>query len=284
MRFSLAMIVFETFELMLCQMLSSQGKNAPSNPYPHYLVRLAASRKTSLANSYCSNSGLRSTTRYILTEMITEDLRNMYLLWNSDMTKGLESSWIILFKSHKTNLFGSAFIISSAGWYKSQILRRCRERQREREKKKERERETDRGVCVCVCVRVRLCVCVCVSAHLLQVFNVVKNFGFINPVFKPEEGIALSRSLSKIQGSSGKGRSQANVTTLCDTFQHIVLVVPMFDVCCLQMVCCQESMGLCPCGWAKNIQTQAAPVPGSGQALIFFSFSWLHSSQKILHT
>ena len=44
-RFSLAMIVFETFELILCQMLSSQGKNAPSNPYPHYLVRLAASRK-----------------------------------------------------------------------------------------------------------------------------------------------------------------------------------------------------------------------------------------------
>ena len=43
-RFSLAMIVFETFELILCQMLSSQGKNAPSNPYPHYLVRLAASR------------------------------------------------------------------------------------------------------------------------------------------------------------------------------------------------------------------------------------------------
>ena len=42
--FSLAMIVFETFELILCQMLSSQGKNAPSNPYPHYLVRLATSR------------------------------------------------------------------------------------------------------------------------------------------------------------------------------------------------------------------------------------------------
>ena len=43
-RFSLAMIVFEAFELILCQMLSSQGKNAPSNPYPHYLVRLASSR------------------------------------------------------------------------------------------------------------------------------------------------------------------------------------------------------------------------------------------------
>ena len=42
--FSLATIVFETFELILCQMLSSQGKNAPSNPYPRYLVRLATSR------------------------------------------------------------------------------------------------------------------------------------------------------------------------------------------------------------------------------------------------
>ena len=43
-RFSLVTIVFETFEPILCQMLSSQGKNAPSNPYPHYLVRLATSR------------------------------------------------------------------------------------------------------------------------------------------------------------------------------------------------------------------------------------------------
>ena len=43
-RFSLATIAFETFELILCQMLSSQGKNAPSNPYPHYLLRLATSR------------------------------------------------------------------------------------------------------------------------------------------------------------------------------------------------------------------------------------------------
>ena len=46
-RFSLAMIVFQTFEQILCQMLSSQGKNAPSNPYPHYLVRLATSRMVS---------------------------------------------------------------------------------------------------------------------------------------------------------------------------------------------------------------------------------------------
>ena len=29
----------------MSQILSSQGKNAPSNPYPHYLVRLATSRK-----------------------------------------------------------------------------------------------------------------------------------------------------------------------------------------------------------------------------------------------
>ena len=43
-RFSLATIAFETFELILCQMLWSQGKKAPSNPYPHYLVRLATSR------------------------------------------------------------------------------------------------------------------------------------------------------------------------------------------------------------------------------------------------
>ena len=43
-RFSLARIVLETFKLIqMSQMLSSQGKNAPSDPYPHYLVRLATS-------------------------------------------------------------------------------------------------------------------------------------------------------------------------------------------------------------------------------------------------
>ena len=56
-RFSLATIVFETFELILCQMLSSQGKNAPSNPYPHYLVRLATSRK--LGVQKLTRSGLK---------------------------------------------------------------------------------------------------------------------------------------------------------------------------------------------------------------------------------
>ena len=50
-RFSLATIVFETFELILCQMLSSQGKNAPSDPYPHYLVRLAASRLSPISEA-----------------------------------------------------------------------------------------------------------------------------------------------------------------------------------------------------------------------------------------
>ena len=44
-RFSLATIVFETFELILClKCYRRKGKNAPSNPYPHYLVCLATSR------------------------------------------------------------------------------------------------------------------------------------------------------------------------------------------------------------------------------------------------
>ena len=43
-RFSLATIAFDRETAQMSQMLSSQGKNAPSNPYPHYLVRLAASR------------------------------------------------------------------------------------------------------------------------------------------------------------------------------------------------------------------------------------------------
>ena len=41
-RFSLATIDRESAQMS--QILSSQGKNAPSDPYPHYLVRLAASR------------------------------------------------------------------------------------------------------------------------------------------------------------------------------------------------------------------------------------------------
>ena len=41
-RFSLATIAFDRESAS--QILLSQGKNAPSNPYPHYLVRLATSR------------------------------------------------------------------------------------------------------------------------------------------------------------------------------------------------------------------------------------------------
>ena len=44
-RFSLASIAFDRESAQMSQILSSQGKNAPSDPYPHYLVRLAASRK-----------------------------------------------------------------------------------------------------------------------------------------------------------------------------------------------------------------------------------------------
>ena len=43
-RFSLATIAFHIESAQMSQILSSQGKNAPSNPYPHYLVRLATSR------------------------------------------------------------------------------------------------------------------------------------------------------------------------------------------------------------------------------------------------
>ena len=43
-RFSLATIAFDRESAQMSQILSSQGKNAPSNLYPHYLVRLAASR------------------------------------------------------------------------------------------------------------------------------------------------------------------------------------------------------------------------------------------------
>ena len=40
-RSSLATIAFDRESAQMSQILSSQGKNAPSNPYPHYLVRLA---------------------------------------------------------------------------------------------------------------------------------------------------------------------------------------------------------------------------------------------------
>ena len=54
-RYSLATIVFETFELILCQMLSSQRKNALSNPYPHYLVRLATSGRKAVLRTGSKN-------------------------------------------------------------------------------------------------------------------------------------------------------------------------------------------------------------------------------------
>ena len=43
-RFSLATIAFDRESAQMSQILPSQGKNAPSDPYPHYLVRLATSR------------------------------------------------------------------------------------------------------------------------------------------------------------------------------------------------------------------------------------------------
>ena len=75
-RFSLATIAFETFELILCQMLSSQGKNAPSNPYPHYLVRLAASR-----NDYTH-------THFIIWELISQ-------MHRTSVTQGLLAGIIL---------------------------------------------------------------------------------------------------------------------------------------------------------------------------------------------
>ena len=42
--FSLATIAFDRESVQMSQILSSQGKSALSNPYPHYLVRLATSR------------------------------------------------------------------------------------------------------------------------------------------------------------------------------------------------------------------------------------------------
>ena len=62
-RFSLATIAFDRESAQMSQILSSQGKNAPSNPYPHYLVRLATSKNV-LVNLFLTNlvriSGLSS--------------------------------------------------------------------------------------------------------------------------------------------------------------------------------------------------------------------------------
>ena len=57
-RFSLATIAFDRESAQMSQILSSQGKNAPSNPYPHYLVRLATSRSRVGKATLKSLSGL----------------------------------------------------------------------------------------------------------------------------------------------------------------------------------------------------------------------------------
>ena len=57
-RFSLATIAFDKESAQISQILSSQGKNAPSNPYPHYLVRLAASRKWDFAVRFALDMSL----------------------------------------------------------------------------------------------------------------------------------------------------------------------------------------------------------------------------------
>ena len=56
-RFSLATIAFDRESAQMSQILSSQGKNAPSNAYPHYLVRLAASRKAHKHKQISSRPG-----------------------------------------------------------------------------------------------------------------------------------------------------------------------------------------------------------------------------------
>ena len=57
-RFSLATIAFDRESAQMSQILSSQGKNAPSDPYPHYLVRLAASRGGQLREILGISKGL----------------------------------------------------------------------------------------------------------------------------------------------------------------------------------------------------------------------------------
>ena len=64
MRFSLATIVFDRESAQMSQILSSQGKNAPSNPYPHYLVRLATSRAFGAWMRACRMFSIREWLRY----------------------------------------------------------------------------------------------------------------------------------------------------------------------------------------------------------------------------
>ena len=53
-RFSRATIAFDRESAQMSQILSSQGKNAPSSPYPHSLVRLATSREgMGLSRVFC---------------------------------------------------------------------------------------------------------------------------------------------------------------------------------------------------------------------------------------
>ena len=67
-RFSLATIAFDRELAQMSQILSSQGKNAPSDPYPHYLVRLAASseeRSPCFQGVECKSVILRERIRHI---------------------------------------------------------------------------------------------------------------------------------------------------------------------------------------------------------------------------
>ena len=77
-RFSLATIAFDRESAQMSQMLSSQGKNAPSNPYPHYLVRLATSwhRMTSafsFAGTLTVANRMRDSRRVMLSGVVQRE-------------------------------------------------------------------------------------------------------------------------------------------------------------------------------------------------------------------
>ena len=74
-RFSLATIAFDRESAQMSQILSSQGKNAPSNPYPHYLVRLATSRKFPKKSRNLKRS-FQNFPRNLLRNLPRDSLRN----------------------------------------------------------------------------------------------------------------------------------------------------------------------------------------------------------------
>ena len=123
-RFFPATIAFDRESNQMSQILSSQGKNAPSDPYPHYLVRLAASRNPYPLNYHSTICPKTITLQHVIFEQLPWGPKAHWLvspdclplaIW--DFSHALQGQWPLSGDSLQNGHF------PCVAWEKSHIAR-----------------------------------------------------------------------------------------------------------------------------------------------------------------